>query len=135
MRGLVDTQRATAQQPAAQERSRQALVAAGGIFGALGASACCIAPLVLFSLGIGGAWIGTLVALEPYQPVFVAIALGFLGYGYWLVYRHRKAAYADGEVCARTVPSFFLRTSMYTATVLVAAAVAFPYVAPYFLGV
>jgi len=33
----------------------QKLVAAGGILGAIAASSCCIAPLVLFSLGISGA--------------------------------------------------------------------------------
>ncbi len=40
------------------EQSHQRLVAAGGILGALAASSCCILPLVLFSLGISGAWIG-----------------------------------------------------------------------------
>ncbi len=42
---------------------RQHLIAAGGILGALAASSCCIVPLVLFGLGIGGAWIGNLTAL------------------------------------------------------------------------
>src|ERR1700736_6040100 len=65
----------------------QKLVAAGGILGAIAASSCCIAPLVLFSLGIGGAWIGNLTALAPYQPIFIVITLGFLAAGYYLVYR------------------------------------------------
>ena len=50
----------------------QKLVAAGGILGAIAASACCIAPLALFSLGVSGAWIGNLTALAPYQPYFIA---------------------------------------------------------------
>ena len=54
------------------EAGRQRLVAAGGILGALAASSCCIVPLILFSLGIGGAWIGNLTALAPYKPIFVA---------------------------------------------------------------
>src|SRR5258708_16920370 len=54
------------------EAGRQRLVAAGGILGALAASSCCIVPLILFSLGIGGAWIGNLTALAPYKPLFVA---------------------------------------------------------------
>jgi len=45
--------------------ARQRLVIAGGIIGALVASSCCIVPLVLFSLGVGGAWIGNLTALAP----------------------------------------------------------------------
>lgn len=43
-------------------------------------SACCAIPLTLVSLGVGGAWIGSLTALEPYRWIFVAIALGALGY-------------------------------------------------------
>jgi hypothetical protein len=50
----------------------QTLVAAGGVFGALAASSCCIVPLVLFGLGISGAWIGNLTQLAPYQPYFIA---------------------------------------------------------------
>ncbi|MGH6880679.1 MAG: mercuric transporter MerT family protein, partial [Hypericibacter sp.] len=45
------------------------LIAAGGVLGALAAMSCCILPLVLFALGISGAWIGNLTALAPYQPV------------------------------------------------------------------
>jgi len=69
---------------------RRNWVTAGGVLGAVAASSCCILPLVLFSLGISGAWIGNLTALAPYQPVFVTATLGFLGYGYWLVYRRSE---------------------------------------------
>ena len=55
------------------ERSRTGWVAAGGVLGAIGASSCCIVPLVLFSLGAGGVWIGNLTALAPYQPIFIAV--------------------------------------------------------------
>ena len=65
------------------------LTAIGGILGAIAASSCCIAPLVLFSLGISGAWIGKLTALAPYQPYFIVVTLACLGYGYWLVYRRK----------------------------------------------
>jgi mercuric ion transport protein len=61
---------------------QQKLVAAGGILGAIAASSCCIAPLMLFSLGISGAWIGNLTALAPYQPYFISATLACLGYGY-----------------------------------------------------
>ena len=37
-------------------------------FAAVGASLCCVAPLVLVSLGLGGAWLSTLTQLEPYRP-------------------------------------------------------------------
>jgi mercuric ion transport protein len=61
-----------------------------GIAAAVGASACCILPLVLFALGISGAWIGNLVALEPYKPYFIAAALMFLGFGFFKVYSKPK---------------------------------------------
>ncbi|MGH6943355.1 MAG: mercuric transporter MerT family protein [Geminicoccaceae bacterium] len=106
----------------------------GGLLGALAASSCCILPLALFGLGIGGAWIGRLTALAPYQPIFMAIALGFLGAGYWLAYRKPKAACADGGACARPMPDRLVRVGLWTATALVTAALTFPYVAPVLLG-
>ncbi len=75
----------------------QRLMAAGGILGALAASSCCIVPLVLFGLGVSGAWIGNLTRLAPYQPCFIVATLGFLGAGYWLVFRDSKTVCADGE--------------------------------------
>lgn len=116
-------------------RKRAGWVAAGGILGAIGASSCCILPLALFSLGAGGAWVGNLTALAPYQPIFVAITLGFLGYGFYAVYWKPKAACADGAVCARPLPNRIVKSTLWAATALVAAAVAFPYVAPWVLGV
>jgi mercuric ion transport protein len=118
----------------AQAGSRQAWLAAGGMLGAFASVSCCILPLVLFSLGVGGAWIGNLTALAPYQPVFVAVTLGFLGAGFWLVYLRPKPACTDGEACARALPGRIVKTSLWLATILVAAALAFPYAAPALLG-
>ena len=64
-------------------RPRQKLIAAGGLLGAFAASSCCIFPLVLFGLGVSGAWIGNFTRLAGYQPYFIAATLAFLGYGYW----------------------------------------------------
>lgn len=116
------------------ETGRQNLVAVGGILGALGASSCCIIPLVLFSLGIGGAWIGNLTALAPYKPYFVAGTTGVLGYGFYLVYWKPRRACADNAACARPVPSRLVQIALWIATVLVAAAFVFDYVAPLLLS-
>ena len=48
-------------------KNAQRLWASGGALGAILASSCCIVPLLLLSLGISGAWIGNLTALEPYK--------------------------------------------------------------------
>jgi mercuric ion transport protein len=106
------------------------LMAAGGILAALAASSCCILPLVLF-LGASGA--GTLTQLAPYQPYFIAATIGFLGYGYWLVYRSSRMACAEGEACARPLPSGFAKMGLIVAIVLVVAAVSFDFIAPLLL--
>jgi mercuric ion transport protein len=112
----------------------QKLAAAGGIIGALAASSCCILPVVLFSLGISGAWIGNFTQLAPYQSYFIAATLAFIGIGYWLVYRSSKAACADGEACARPLPNRFVKIALIAATVIVFAAWAFDYIVPYILS-
>lgn len=58
-----------------------AAVAAG-----IGASVCCVGPLVLLALGISGAWIGNLTAVEPYRPFFIGLTLLFLGLAFRKLY-------------------------------------------------
>src|SRR6266852_4277468 len=65
----------------------QNAAATGGLLGAVAASSCCMLPLLLFTLGASGPWIGTLVRLAPYQPYFIAVAVGCVGCRYWLTYR------------------------------------------------
>lgn len=65
---------------------KETLLATGGIVSAVTASSCCIVPLALVSAGVSGAWIGSLTALAPYQPYFVAVALACIGVGFWMVY-------------------------------------------------
>ncbi len=107
---------------------RAGLVAAGGVLGALAAMSCCIVPLALFTLGIGGAWIGNLTALAPYQPIFIGIALGFLAPGYYLAYRKPRSACAEGEACARPLPGRVVKAALWAASALVLSAIAFPYI-------
>ncbi|MDI1266041.1 MAG: mercuric transporter MerT family protein [bacterium] len=114
-------------------RRQQRLVAAGGLLGALAASSCCILPLVLFGLGISGAWIGSFTRLAAYQPYFIAATLAFLGYGYWLVYRSSTYACAEGAACARPLPGRIVKTSLIIATTLVVAALGLDLVARLFL--
>ncbi len=113
----------------------QGFVAAGGLFGALAASSCCIAPLVLFSLGAGGAWIGNLTALAPYQPIFVVLTLGFLGTGFWMVYRRPQATLPEGLYCPRSLSVPLIKVALWSSTILILAAMAFPYAAPLILDV
>lgn len=117
-----------------EPRTAQWLVAAGGLLGASAAASCCILPLALFGLGVGGAWIGNLSALAPYQPAFAAVTVALLGYGHYLVHRKREPC-AAGETCARPLSNRLVKVTLWSATALVAAALVFPYVAPVMLGI
>jgi mercuric ion transport protein len=133
MLDVAETARGPVTTGAGSGDRKQGIAAAGGLLGAIAASSCCVVPLVLFSLGVSGVWIGNLAALAPYQPIFIIITLGFLGYGYYLVYRKPKAAHAENQACARQSPRRTVKISLWVATVLVAAAMAFPYYAPLLL--
>jgi mercuric ion transport protein len=96
-----------------------------GSLGALAAFSCCIVPLVLFSLGIGGAWIGNLTALAPYKPRFVAGTVSL---------RKPRQACADGTARARPISHPSGEVGVMDRDELVVAAFALDYVAPWLLG-
>lgn len=118
----------------AEASARKAGIASlAGILAALGAASCCVIPFALFTLGISGAWISNLTALEPYQPCFAAAAFASLGYGFHLVYRKPKADCAEGSYCAKPSAGRMAKVGLWSATVLVAVALGFPKLAPFFL--
>ena len=115
------------------ERSGKAL-AMGGLLGAIAASSCCVLPLVLFSLGAGGAWIGYLTALSPYQPAILVVTAGFLGAGFLRVYRKPKAVSCEADsFCASPKSDRLTRSALWISTLLVIGAIAFNFLAPLLL--
>jgi mercuric ion transport protein len=112
---------------------RAALLSVGGIIAALGAASCCVVPFALFLVGVSGAWISNLTALEPYQPIFAAVSAGFVGYGAYLLYSKPKADCAEGSYCARPAPSRLAKIGLWSAGVLVVIALGFPRLAVLFL--
>jgi len=128
---LIEVPRTGIENPPVPRRA--GLAAVGGIAGAMAASACCILPLVLFSLGAGGVWVGRLAALSPYQPYFIGFAALAIGYGFWQVYRRPRAACAEGAACARPLPTRVVKTALWSATILTAIATVYPFVIPYLL--
>jgi mercuric ion transport protein len=117
----------------ADTQTGQNLMAMGGLLAALAAASCCVAPFALFLLGISGAWISNLTALEPYQPIFAAIAFGFLGYGFYLVYRKPRVACAEGSYCAEPASKRTAKIGLWSAVILVIIALGFPRLAALFL--
>jgi mercuric ion transport protein len=122
--------------PGPEERrllGAEKLLAAGGLLAASAASSCCLVPLALFAVGIGGAWIGNLTQLAPYQPYFVGLAVVCLGSGYWLRHRSQRAACAEDQACARPLPRRIVGIGLIVATVLVIGALAVDFLGPLFL--
>src|SRR5260370_41208432 len=87
----------------ASSNTNAKLALAGGVLAGIGASACCVGPLLLLSLGIGGPWIGHLTALEPYRPVFIVLTILFLGLAFRKLYLvPQSCAQEDNCVADRT---------------------------------
>ncbi len=80
---------------------RQDRKAGWGMGAAVGAavvaSACCTIPLLLVTMGVGGAWVSTLTALEPFRPYFVTLAVGFLGFAAYRLYQQSRVPDCDCE--------------------------------------
>ena len=114
------------------QKTSQRLLASGGALSAVFAASCCIAPLLLLSLGVSGAWIGNLTALEPYKWVFIAIAVVFLALGFRHVYFRQAEPCEDGTYCARPGANLLVKSSLWLATVLVAASSTVEWWAPQF---
>lgn len=128
----LDT-RTEAPQQAGREGPIAGIGAVGALIAAVGTASCCVLPLALFSLGAGGAWLGTLSGLAPYQPYFLAAAVLFLALGFWRVHRRANAECADGTACATPRSRRLVKATLWVSAALVAAAVAFNYAAPYLL--
>ena len=103
---------------------------AGGV-AALLASACCLGPLVLLALGISGAWIANLSALEPYRPLFIAVSGVALFFAWRRIWRP-AAACAPGELCALPQVRRGYKLLFGGVALLLSIALAFPYLAPLF---
>jgi mercuric ion transport protein len=56
------------------------------VLAAIVGSLCCVAPLALLTLGISGAWISQLTALEPYRPIFIVATVIFMGLAFRQLY-------------------------------------------------
>lgn len=118
--------------PAGVERRTLGWLAAGGVVGAILASACCVVPLLLVILGISGAWIANLTAFEPYRPYVAAVTLALLGYGFWHVYFKPKPPCEDGSYCARPQSARTTKSALWLGLVIVIIALTLNWWAPYF---
>jgi mercuric ion transport protein len=92
-------------------------------------SLCCVAPLVLITLGISGAWISRLTALEPYRPIFIGVMAAFLVLAFRQLYIV-PARCAPGAACANPRLQRRQRQIFWIVVVALGSLVAFPCYAP-----
>lgn len=93
------------------------------------AALCCLGQLVLLALGVSGAWIANLSALEPYRPLFIATSAVALSFAWRRIWRPAAVCTPD-EICAlrRIQCGYKLLFAVVVALLLIA--LAFPYLAP-----
>lgn len=102
-----------------------------GIGAAVVCSLCCVGPLVLLALGVSGAWIGQLTALEPYRPLLVAVTVVFLGLAFRQLYLLPPRC-EPGESCADPRRLRRQRGIFWGVVAGVGALIAFPWFAAHF---
>lgn len=105
-------------------RSR-AWIATAAVASALGASVCCILPVVVALLGVGSAALGA--KLEPFRPFFLAMTALLLGLAFYRAYKPIECA--PGEACAVPTNRRRNRILLWVVAVVALALVAFPYYA------
>lgn len=106
---------------------------AAGALSALGASTCCVLPLVLVSMGVGGAWIAQLRALERFQWLFIGLAAAAFGYAFYRLYL-RPAPCTTDTVCAMPATRRHQRFAFWATLVAAKALLLAPFYVPYLLG-
>ena len=114
-----------------QRSSKYSLI--GGAIAAVAASLCCIGPLVLVTVGIGGAWVASLAALEPYRPIFLGIAILSLFFAYRKIYRMPAAeSCVPGSLCAMSQTNRLYKVLFWGVAALILIALTSSYFAPLF---
>lgn len=103
-----------------------------GALAGIGASVCCVGPLVLLALGIGGAWVAHLTALEPLRPFLIAATPVFLGLAFRRLYLQPQVC-EPGAACADPIVLKRQRLTFWVVTLALLVLLSVPWLAPLFL--
>ena len=109
--------------------SKEGLTLTGAVVAALGASACCLGPLVLAIVGISGA--ASALALEPYRPHLLVLTAAFLALAFYLIYRRPATPCGPGEACEMPKANRAGKMLLWLVTLVVVLAATFPYYSRY----
>ena len=96
----------------------------GSLVLAIMAHICCIAPIFLAVLGLGGA--GLFSKFANLRPYLMGMTGFFLGLAFYLTYKKRKVRCETGTIKIRRVPKWN-KISLWIATILVVFFLAFPH--------
>jgi len=110
---------------------RSGFLATGGVIGAILASTCCVVPLLFVMLGVSGAWIGSLTALEPYRLYFAIATLVFVTLGFRQVYFKAKPACVDESYCAKSQSAIVIKAALWFSTAAILLAQSINWWAPF----
>lgn len=102
-----------------------------GAAAGIGASVCCVGPLVLVSLGIGGAWVASLTKWEPLRPYFLVLTALLLGLAFRQLYLTPPVC-EPGQTCADPAVRKRQRIIFWLVAIPVLALISFPWYAPLF---
>jgi len=100
------------------------ILASTGLAAALAASICCVMPLTFGALGLGGAWLSSLLVLAPYQMTFRVVAVLLLGAAFWAVYG-RRARSVDGASCTTLRSQRFTKSALWLGAMAIALVLSF----------
>ena len=104
---------------------KEKLTAIGSVVAAIGASLCCIGPLVALLLGAGSLAAGS--ALEKWRPIFLGVTFTLLASAWYLVYRRPKGeGCAEGPACEAKGRGTASKRIVWSATVVAIALAALP---------
>lgn len=113
-----------------QDRSNLSLAAS--VVAGLGASVCCVLPLVLVMAGLGGSWLSTLTALAPYRPIFVVAAVAALFFAYRGIFNQTEVC-EPGQACADPRVQRRRKVAFWVVATVVVGLLTFPYYAVLFV--
>ena len=98
---------------------------------ALLASSCCLLPLALVSVGITGAWLGTLRILQPYSPIFIAVSITALFFSGRSLFK-RSANSANSCTIEQAKKRSIYKTAFWLTAALTLLLLLSPVIAPWF---
>ena len=70
--------------------------------------------------------------IAGFKPYFIAVTLGFIGFGFWHVYFKAKPPCEDGSYCAKPQSTLITQVALWAGLVIVLLAATIDWWAPIF---